>query len=92
MFPKEGDIIIYSKEYTSHDDKESPLWGGRCGKIKGVVISISDKEYIKKFGGPDLGFPIKVKWENGEINGYKESWIPHFTIIGRKTTQLNLFS
>jgi len=91
MFPKERDIIIYNIAFNGQDDRHSPLWKGTCGKIKGVVISISDKEYIKRFGGPDLSFPIKVKWENGEINGYKESWIPYFTIIERKTTQLNLF-
>jgi hypothetical protein len=43
------------------DSLNNPVWGGVCGKIVGTVKEISNK-----------GLPIKVNWDNGEYDYYKE--------------------
>jgi hypothetical protein len=48
-------VIFIDEEFK--DDLDSPLWGGKHGKIKGTVM---------KTGGCNDGYPtIKIKWDNG---------------------------
>ena len=88
---KEGDIIIYDTSFNGADDIHTPLWGGEYGNVKGTVISINDERYIHKFSRPDSDFPLKVIWDNGEVNGYKPTWFSCFKIIKQCSKQLKLF-
>jgi len=87
----EGDRIIYNKPFEYRDEKSSPLWGGAYGKIIGTILPFNDKRCIVKFSGlKQPFFPIRILWDNGEINGFGLPWIPYFTIISRQK-QLKLF-
>ena len=84
-----GDRIIYDKKWGNSDRKAAPFWGGQYGKIEGTILSHNSEIYINRYGTSDNdSFPLKVLWDNGEINGFNLVWIPHFTI---KYKQLKLF-
>jgi len=88
---KPGDGVKLYKTYQSHDNIYSPLWGGAYGKIIGTILPFNDKRCIVKFSGlKQPFFPIRILWDNGEINGFGLPWIPYFTIISRQK-QLKLF-
>ena len=59
------------------DSSYNPFWGGSSGKVVGTITSI----------GPDFYYQIQLKWDNGEINIYKESDLE----LIEPNLQLNLF-
>ena len=90
---KVGDRIRYTnKNKYLNDAPHSPLWGGYYGKIEGTVLAANNEEYKKKFcyqyEDDDKEFPLKIKWDNGYLNGFKPSLFECFTIVNK---QLKLF-
>lgn len=58
---KVGDRVKYIS--GKHGDYNvNPLWGGKYGKIEGVVIKTADYSTL----------PIRVSWDNGGKNTYYE--------------------
>ena len=43
------------------DSPANPLWGGRSGKVEGIIASCS----------PSGTLPISVSWNNGQNNSYR---------------------
>ena len=60
---KIGDIVKYvSGNHGDYDN--NPLWGGKHGKVTGVIVE--DK-------GKGVGLSIKVNWDNDTHNSYEEN-------------------
>ena len=73
---KVGDRVKLKPRLYS-DSSYNPFWGGNSGKITGTITSIRADPY----------YQIQLKWDNGEINIYKESDLE----LIESNLQLNLF-
>ena len=56
---KVGDKVKYTSK-TWGEDKYNPLWGGKYGKIAGILIEIEYENYY-------------VNWNNGTRNSYRKN-------------------
>ena len=88
---KPGDRIFIQDSRINTESQFAPVWGGEYGKILGTVLQYNDKEYAKLYPECIGGFPLKVKWDNGYLNGFTKNTSHTFVLARTQNLQLKLF-
>ncbi len=77
---KVGDKVKYDNNHYG-DSEINPMWGGKYGKIKGVITSIQSCLV------PALNIFL-VDWSNGKQNSYYAKFLTHANSAGHPLTTI----